>query len=126
MPIHLSGGAISDLDTETNVVSIPPTIAHVPITAADTEVPYTLPAGTKRFEVYNFIAPEVTTPDEIRLGYAPGEAVDEVVITDNKWRPVEAGCQYWEDELETDSFPHTIYLESSTVPLRAVIKSWQV
>ena len=103
-------------DTNTNVVRAPPTIKWLEITVANTEVSYTLPTNTKRFQVLN------TSNKQIRFAYETGKADTEVPTTNNEYWPLDPATTYGEEEL---SGPITFYFESSFTGLFIVVKSWQ-
>jgi len=67
--------------TETNVVTAPPTVKWIEIAAADTEQSYTMPANTKRFEILN------DGGFQVRLAYATGKAAIQAPITNNEYWP---------------------------------------
>lgn len=99
--------------TDTNVVT-QNTIAWIDILAPDTEYSYALPAGTKRFTLYN------EGSRTIQAAYAVGDS--QVV---GAWYPIAPGTSHFEEEIGADQ---TVYV---TIPAnvpgtqRLIISSWK-
>lgn len=106
-----SGGAPSTPVTIPGLTVLTPTIANVSIPLAGTEVPYALPANTKRFLVL-LRTPSVS---KLQLAYAPGDS-STLYIT------VNPGCHYGEGEILTPTL--TLYLQTTLPGQVAEVVSW--
>lgn len=116
------GAALDPLpgDTNTNVVSGPPTVRWIEMLATNTEQSYALPANTKRFEIINR-----SSLATIRFAYETGKAAEMVPETDNEYWPLDPLTTYGEQELAGDL---TLYFETPSIAGPGpfiVIKSWQ-
>jgi hypothetical protein len=97
-------------NADTNVVTNP-SIANFLLPLANTEYPYTFPAGTKRFTVKN------RTASLIKLSYTAGQSG----VT---WFSIEPGVSYTENEIRA-SATITMYVQSPSAAQLLEIISWR-
>jgi hypothetical protein len=94
---------------DSDVVQVP-TIANVSVPTANTEVSFSFPTGTKRFEL------RARNTAVLKLSYAAGQS-------GSTFLSIPAGSSYLEDGIDP-SMAITIYLQTAVASTTVEIVSW--
>lgn len=86
-----------------------PTIKNLTLTTQNTEYPYGLPNGTKKFTV------RCRSDNELKLAYAEGQSGAEYIN-------IPEGADHFEEGINTGEL--TLYLQSPTAGVIVEIVSW--